>query len=328
MIGGELNLVSPNRLVEQPFRSRGLLSIAINACEIRGCESSNCMQCARQPNLTRAETNGEACRDGGVFPVPTEGICPIRRPAESDSRVADATRTLCGKGSLYTNTPAAKARSQFYPYLLATHNNRGPIKKAMTVAAIIEKRASTNEAVHGTLPERTYTQLRNMIVRGRIGPGARIVEEEVALRFGVSRTPVREAIARLVNEGYLTPVAGRRRTEVAVAPLSSESVEELWGMIGALEGHTIRGIARLPANRREHLAVDLEKLNLELRRASRARPRDHDRLFELQAEFHQRFMDELAGSAPSRCLLDPAAPGAALRVGLRYQTRRGVRAVH
>jgi len=165
----------------------------------------------------------------------------------------------------------------------------------MAVAAIIEKRASATEAVHGTLPERTYTQLRNMIVRGRIGPGARIVEEEVALRFGVSRTPVREAIARLVNEGYLTSVAGKRRTEVAVAPLSSQSVEELWGMIGALEGHTIRGIARLPANRRAHLAVDLEKLNLELRRASRARPRDHDRLFELQAEFHQRFMDESAG---------------------------------
>lgn len=154
---------------------------------------------------------------------------------------------------------------------------------------------SIDVAAHGKLPERTYQQLRNMIVRGRIAPGVRVLEEEVALRFGVSRTPVREALARLVQEGFLNPIAGRRRTEVAVAMLSSESVRELWGMIGAIEGFAVRATSNLPANRRELLAVDLERLNAELRAAATVRPRDFDLLFELQAAFHQRFVNEASG---------------------------------
>ncbi|MEO7368104.1 MAG: GntR family transcriptional regulator [Gemmatimonadaceae bacterium] len=155
--------------------------------------------------------------------------------------------------------------------------------------------SSINVAIHGTLPERTYQQLRTMIVRGRVAPGVRIMEQEVALKFGVSRTPVREAIARLVQEGYLNPIGGRRRTEVAVAPLSGDGVRELWGMIGAIEGFAVRATSRLPPARRELLAIDLARLNDELRAASTARPRNFDRLFELQAAFHQRFVDETAG---------------------------------
>ena len=148
---------------------------------------------------------------------------------------------------------------------------------------------------HGSLPERTYHQLRDLIVRGRIPPSARVVEAEVSQRFSISRTPVREALARLVQEGYLAPVAGNRRTELAVAPLSTESVGELWGMIGALEGYAVGTISAFPAAKRETLATDLEKLNRELRAASAARPRNADNLFELQAAFHQRFVDETAG---------------------------------
>lgn len=134
-----------------------------------------------------------------------------------------------------------------------------------------------------------------MIVRGRIAPGIRIMEEEVAVRFGVSRTPVREALARLVQEGYLDPIPGRKRTEVAVAPLSSDSVRELWGLIGAIEGHAVRAISALPSARRELLANDLASLNDDLVVAAATRPRNFDQLFELQGAFHQRFVDEISG---------------------------------
>src|SRR5258708_7736982 len=50
---------------------------------------------------------------------------------------------------------------------------------------------------------RLYDSLRNMIVRGQLAPGSRIVETEVAERFGVSRTPVRAAFQRLEREGYV-----------------------------------------------------------------------------------------------------------------------------
>jgi len=56
-------------------------------------------------------------------------------------------------------------------------------------------------AQHGELADRTYRQLRELIVRGRLPPGARAMETELAKRFGVSRTPVRESLARLAQEG-------------------------------------------------------------------------------------------------------------------------------
>ncbi len=150
-------------------------------------------------------------------------------------------------------------------------------------------------SVHGTLPEQTYEQLRSLIVRGRIPSGARIVESEVALRFGVSRTPVREALSRLVHERYLIPSTEGKRTELAVAPFSGEDIVELWEIIGSLESCAVAMAASLSKPRRHGVADDLKRLNLELRGAAAARPRDPDRLFELQTAFHLRFVHETAG---------------------------------
>ena len=49
-----------------------------------------------------------------------------------------------------------------------------------------------------------YEEIRDLIVRGRLAPGARIHENEAALRLGSSRTPVRAALQRLQQEGYVT----------------------------------------------------------------------------------------------------------------------------
>ena len=151
------------------------------------------------------------------------------------------------------------------------------------------------QIVHKTLSDRTFDHLRDLIVRGRMAPGTRVVEADVALQFGVSRTPVREAMARLIQEGYLTPVSASRRTEVVIAPLNIESVRELWGLIGALEAFAVETAASLPTPRRVRLADDLERLNTELRTASQARPRDPDKLFKLQTAFHTRFVLDSAG---------------------------------
>lgn len=148
---------------------------------------------------------------------------------------------------------------------------------------------------HGSLPERTYERIRELIVRGRLASGTRIVEAEIALRFGVSRTPVREALARLVLEQYLMPVSDGRRTEVVVAPFAASDVRELWGMIGALEGKAVSLVAGLPLARREKIARDLRVINARLKRAANTRPRDPDELFELQAAFHLCFVHEIAG---------------------------------
>jgi len=135
-----------------------------------------------------------------------------------------------------------------------------------------------------------------MIIRGRMPSGTRVVEAEIAVRFGVSRTPVREALARLILEHYLKPASDGRRTEVVVAPFTVEDVRELWGMIGALESHAVAEVASLPADQRVRIADDLKDLNSRLKEAGSARPRDPDELFELQTAFHLRFVHETAGS--------------------------------
>ena len=62
--------------------------------------------------------------------------------------------------------------------------------------------------------------MRQMIVWGRIALGTRLVEAEIADRLGVSRTPTRSAIHRLLQEGYVTALdrAKERRLIVAVKP--------------------------------------------------------------------------------------------------------------
>src|SRR5688572_15697761 len=78
---------------------------------------------------------------------------------------------------------------------------------------------------------RAYQQLYELIVYGRLPPGARIAEGPLAETLGVSRTPVREALQRLRQEGLLIEVGGGSglRGRLAVAPLQRERKEELYG---------------------------------------------------------------------------------------------------
>ena len=71
---------------------------------------------------------------------------------------------------------------------------------------------SAADAPHGSRPEQVYTRLRDLIVQGLLSPGSRIVETEIATRLGVSRTPVREALQRLQQEGYVNGSPGAQQS--------------------------------------------------------------------------------------------------------------------
>lgn len=142
---------------------------------------------------------------------------------------------------------------------------------------------------------RLYDSLRNLIVRGQLAPGARIVETEVAERFGVSRTPVRAAFQRLQREGYVTASA-THQARMTVAPLTREDVGELLEIVGELEGLAARGAARRNDADRERLAKDLANLNAEFRRAAAAKGAQAGKLYELDEKFHRRYVE--AGSGP------------------------------
>jgi DNA-binding GntR family transcriptional regulator len=141
-----------------------------------------------------------------------------------------------------------------------------------------------------------YARLRELIVRGRLAPGARITETDAAARLGVSRTPVRAALQRLAQEGYVVVADSGRRHRPMVAPLTREDATELLHIVAEVEGLAARYAASLNPKRRAELADELRQFNEELRRATLARRPDVNQVFELDQALHRRLVEAAAGS--------------------------------
>ena len=148
-----------------------------------------------------------------------------------------------------------------------------------------------------------------MIVRGRLPPGARIAEGPLAEMLGVSRTPVRESLQRLRQEGLLIEVGGGSglRGRLAVAPLQRDRMEELYALAGAIEALAVRGLSKIDLAQREKLARRLERIENAFHAAARRRAPEYDRLFELHQAFH-RTLAEAAAGPETRALLRTLRP--------------------
>jgi DNA-binding GntR family transcriptional regulator len=154
-------------------------------------------------------------------------------------------------------------------------------------------------------------------VRGALAPGARVGEDELAARLGVSRTPVREAMRRLQLEGLLVGDGGGARPRVAVAPLRADEAREVYRAAGALEGVAARAAAALPADERAALADALQALDAEFGRAAAGADVEAntgadaadaaDRLQALHHAFHARLAQACAGPV-TRALLEALRP--------------------
>src|SRR3984885_2317066 len=154
---------------------------------------------------------------------------------------------------------------------------------------------SAADAPHGSRPEQVYARLRDLIVQGLLAPGSRIVETEIASRLGVSRTPVREALQRLQQEGYVMGSPGAQQSRLPVAPLTRDDVYELLNIVGALEGMGCRGASLVPTADRRNLVRDLKTLNAEFHRAGKTVPIDHGALYDADERFHRRIVEASAG---------------------------------
>ncbi|WP_104182218.1 GntR family transcriptional regulator [Arthrobacter sp. B0490] len=85
--------------------------------------------------------------------------------------------------------------------------------------------------------DRAYALLRSDIVEWRLAPGDVLAEVEQSARLGVSRTPLREALARLVADGLAAPHAGRG---VVVSAISLEAVTDVFEVRLPLECAAVR----------------------------------------------------------------------------------------
>ena len=140
--------------------------------------------------------------------------------------------------------------------------------------------------VHGTSVLTTFQQLRELIVHGKLSPGTWIVEGDLAKRLHVSRTPIRAALNKLQQEGYVREHRMANKSRMIVAPLTKEDAAELYSVIGRLEGLAGRSTAALPKAERMKIVQQLKALNHQLADIKS----DHTRqgsIFEIDRDFHR-----------------------------------------
>ncbi|MEJ2490652.1 MAG: GntR family transcriptional regulator [Desulfuromonadales bacterium] len=135
---------------------------------------------------------------------------------------------------------------------------------------------------HQTLREKILETIRDAILKGTLKPGERVSEPELAERFGISRTPIREAFRQLESEGYLKVIP---RKGAVVASLSERDVEEFYTIKIILEGFAARMAAEKLTDK------DIERLEaINNRLAEIAKQGDVKNFFRVHNEFHEMFI--------------------------------------
>ena len=92
--------------------------------------------------------------------------------------------------------------------------------------------APAEPIIRRTLHDELLERIRQMIIDGDLEPGDKVPEKELCERFGVSRTPLREALKVLASEGLVTLTPNRG---AMIADLTLDDLEEAFPVMGALE---------------------------------------------------------------------------------------------
>jgi DNA-binding GntR family transcriptional regulator len=82
-----------------------------------------------------------------------------------------------------------------------------------------------------------YRAIKEMILTGKLKPGNKLSDQDLAAGLGVSRTPVRHALSRLKQEGFLDDAKGKG---YQVPDLDAKQVADLYALREALEVHAVR----------------------------------------------------------------------------------------
>ncbi len=139
---------------------------------------------------------------------------------------------------------------------------------------------------NSNLSEDVYQQLRRDIVHGVLRPNEGLVEVEIAERLGVSRTPVRESMQRLADDGLI--VSKRRRW--VVYEHSPAEVAELYGVRAALESHAARLAAQTMSDEQRRALEEMreEVTSSKLEGLARVDVNEHFHDFVSQASGNRR----------------------------------------
>jgi DNA-binding GntR family transcriptional regulator len=149
------------------------------------------------------------------------------------------------------------------------------------------------------LRDHAFHALRAAIVDGTLTPGEKLVDTELCAWLGVSRTPVREALAHLEKTGLVQIQPGRR---TVVAPLDARAAVEAQAVAASM--HELAARSAVPLLAGEHVAA-METANERFERA--LLENDVEAAIAADDAFHRVFV-ELAGNRMVAAILDDVTP--------------------
>lgn len=143
-----------------------------------------------------------------------------------------------------------------------------------------------------TVQQAVLGHLRNLILSQQLLPGERLVQDELARRLGVSRTPVREALHRLAQEGLVTISSYRG---ASVAGFSLSDLKGIYAVRSALESHATYLAAQCISDEElEQLSALLQEMEAAFRKGD----------FECLLAVHHRFHARIYAAAGEQRLYD------------------------
>lgn len=135
---------------------------------------------------------------------------------------------------------------------------------------------------HLTLREKILENIRDAIISGTLKAGSRVSEPELAERYGISRTPIREAFRQLESEGYLTVIP---RRGAVVSEFNQKDVEDFYAIKSILEGYAARRACEKLTEK------DLDRLQtINNRLSDLASHNDIKNFFKVHNDFHDLFI--------------------------------------
>ena len=137
--------------------------------------------------------------------------------------------------------------------------------------------------INRPLYEDVAERLREQIFAHELAPGSWLDEQSLALAFGISRTPMREAIKVLASEGLVTT---KMNKGAYVTEVEKRDLEQIFTVLSLLEGEAAKETA-LRATEAE--LTQLDDLHHRLEKA--AADRDLDQFFEINVRFHEMIQE-------------------------------------
>ena len=170
--------------------------------------------------------------------------------------------------------------------------------------------------------EDAYEALKEAILESKFPPGYQGSEQEIAVRLGMSRTPVHEALIRLQEDGLVRVLAKRG---VVVCAVSANDMVDIYDVIRAFEAMAAELLAAQPKASRLPVANKLDRLNADMKQS--LKHGDLVRWAHLDNEFH-RLLSEACGNKRitriARTIMDQAHRARMLTLNLRDKPTRSV----